>query len=366
MAFESVNTNQFKTYLTKIGLRKLLQPGNTFNIKYFGLGDEGINYNEVVNADTLVTSITADPLKSVYNSTPNLRVVGDVVSPRVDDIAKRELVFVRECDNLEFRNAIININVGNYLKYLQVTQSDLSSVTPDFNPLVKVFDYVKVYEYTENAFNELKLWNAKNDNVVYNFNTVEDYNNYKTLTNTFVQRGKSSVKVNYNSNRFKSPFMISFASQRSETGIITQNGEFVFEAYPVENFGYLVDNAFIQPQSLGQVRYESANNIVPVVQFLGINHQIDADPTRVYKPGVNNVLFRFPKLIDTTISASKNLFEFYGNDTPNNEKVITINFTVTAGNDDYLNKPAKLRLNFIMDLDETTWDENNDILTITA
>lgn len=365
MAFESVNTNQFRTYLTRVGLRKLLQPGNTFNIKYFGLSDEGINYNEVVDNHTLVTSVTADPLKTIYNGSPNLKVVGDVVPPRVDDIAKRELVFVRECDNLEFRNAVVNIDVGNYLKYLQTTQNNLSTIPSNFEPLVKIFDYVKVYEYTENAFNEFKLWNTKNDNVVYNFNTIGDYNNYKILTNTFVKSSNSSVKVNYNSNRFKSPFMLSFATQRSETGIITQNGEFVFEAYPVETFGYLVDNSFIQPQELTQSRYDTAKNIVPVVKFLGINHQIDTNPNRVYKPKTNNVLFRFPELINTTISASKNLFEFYGEDTPNtNEKVITINFNVTAGSDDYLNKPAKLRVNFILNLEESVWNENNDIVTI--
>lgn len=372
MAFESVDTNQFKTYLTRVGLRKLLQPGNTFNIKYFGFTDEGVNYNLVDNEPTLVTSVTADSLKTLYNGSPNLDIVGNDVAPRVDDISKRELVFVRECDNevSEFRNATVDINVGNYLKYLQVTQNNLSNVASDFTPLIKVFDYVKVYEYVENAFNELKLWNTKDEDVVYNFNTVADYNNYKTLTNTFVKSSSSSVKVNYNNNRFKSPFMLSFTTQRTETGVIKQNGEFVFEAYPVESFGYLVDGSFIQPQELTQSRYDNSRNIIPVANFLGINHEIDTDPNRVYKPNVNNVLFRFPDLIDTTVSAAKNLFEFYGNDTTNtNEKLITIDFNVTAGGVDYLDKPAILKVNFILSLDDSTWEwdphtDNNNILTI--
>lgn len=361
MAFENLETNQFKSYLTKIGLRKLLQPGNNFNIKYFGLSDEGVNYNEVVNDDVLVTSVTANPLKTLYNGSPNLRLVNESVT--VDTISKRELVFVRSCDNTEFRNAIININVGNYLQTLRTIQNNLNSVPQDFKSNVNIYDYVKVFEYTENAFNELKLWNTRDNNVIYNFNTTRDYNNYKILTNTFVENSGTSVKVSYDSNRFKSPFMLSFGTLRSETGIITENGELNFELYPVDNFGYLIDGSFVQPQFLTQERYEQAKNIVPVVRFLDINHEINTNPNQVFRPQVNNVIFRYPRLLNTSITAAKNMFEFYGNDTPNNEKVITINLTVTSGSDSFISKPAKLRLNFILDLNESNWVDNN-ILTI--
>jgi hypothetical protein len=365
MAFENLNTNQFKTYLTKIGLRKLLQPGNNFNIKYFSLSDKGINYNVDVDNDVVVTSVTGDPLKTLHNGSSNLRTLFEDSRITVDNISKRELVFVRECDNLEFRNATININVGNYLDYLKSAQSDINNLPNDFNSILNVYDYVKVYEYTENAFNELKLWDTKNDNIVYDFVSESDYKNYKILTNTFVEKTTTSVKVNYDSNRFKSPFMLTFASLRSETGIITQNGQFSFEAYPVETFGYLVDGAFIQPQFLSESQYSNAKNVTPAVNFLGITHKIDEDPNRVYKPEVNNVLFRFPKLINTTISASKNLFEFYGSDTPNNEKLLKIDFNVNIGGDTKLSRPAKLTMNFILDMNESNWDKDNDILTIT-
>jgi hypothetical protein len=366
MAFENLNANQFKTYLTKIGLRKLLQPGNNFNIKYFSLRDEGINYNVDVNSNTVVTSVTGDPFKTLYNGSPNLRTLfEDSVNVR-DEIAKRELVFVRECDNLEFRNATININVGNYLDYLKSAQSDINNLPNDFNTILNIYDYVKTYEYTENAFNEFKIWNTKNDNVVYDFVSDSDYRNYKILTNTFVDKTSTSVKVNYDNNRFKSPFMLSFATLRSETGIVTQNGGLSFEVYPVETFGYLVDGAFIQPQFLSESQYSNSKNVVPVVNFLGRTHRIDEDPNRVYQPSVNNVVFRFPTLLSTAISASKNLFEFYGTDTTNNQKLIKIDFNVNISEGSVVTRPAKLTINFVLDMNESNWNKNNNILTITT
>ena len=46
MAFEGINNGEFKTYLTKYGMRKLLN--NNLSIKYFSLRDEGINYSLMI------------------------------------------------------------------------------------------------------------------------------------------------------------------------------------------------------------------------------------------------------------------------------------------------------------------------------
>jgi hypothetical protein len=73
MAFEGVNSGEFKTYLTKYGMKKLLN--NNLSIKYFSLRDEGINYGETVDSTVLVKSVTGDDLKTYYNSSQSLRFV---------------------------------------------------------------------------------------------------------------------------------------------------------------------------------------------------------------------------------------------------------------------------------------------------
>ena len=60
MAFEEVNTAGFKTYLTRYGVSKLLNPNAKFDVKYFSLSDEGINYTQTVDSSVLVTSVNGD------------------------------------------------------------------------------------------------------------------------------------------------------------------------------------------------------------------------------------------------------------------------------------------------------------------
>jgi len=71
MAFEEVNTAGFKTYLTKYGMAKLLNPNAKFDIKYFSLSDRGINYTETVDSSVLVTSVNGDDIKTLYNDKDN-------------------------------------------------------------------------------------------------------------------------------------------------------------------------------------------------------------------------------------------------------------------------------------------------------
>ena len=63
MAFEEVNTTGFKTYLTKYGVSKLLKPNSSFDIKYFSLNDNGVNYAETVDSSVLVTAVNGETLK---------------------------------------------------------------------------------------------------------------------------------------------------------------------------------------------------------------------------------------------------------------------------------------------------------------
>ncbi len=84
---------------------------------------------------------------------------------------------------------------------------------------------------------------------------------------------------------------------------------------------------------------------------------------------VNLPIFRFDNLLETGISASKNLFEFYGKESSlgTNVKVISINMGVTTSNSDTLSvkpKQANLRLNITLDLNESNWDSSGSFYNI--
>ena len=61
------------------------------------------------------------------------------------------------------------------------------------------------------------------------------------------------------------------------------------------------------------------------------------------------------------------MFEFYGNDsaTDANTKVITINMDVNVSDSTITNvRPAKLKLNITLDLNESNWNSSNSFYTI--
>lgn len=366
MAFEEVNTAGFKTYLTRYGVSKLLNPNAKFDVKYFSLSDEGINYTQTVDSSVLVTSVNGDDIKTLYNDSDNLSI-GEPPSP-TDNIAKREIVFVDDCNNQEYKNLDITINLGNYLENLRTTLTNIDSVSRGYEPFIRFYDFVNVNEYTENAFKEYQLWDTKNYNLNYIFKTDEDYKNYTILTNTFVSKNGGASRVNYDNNRFKSPFQLTFSSFKSEsTNIITQNGRSTLQLYPIDSMVYSTNIGNYKPEELTQEVYTRSTNIIPTAIFNNINHPIKLETNRVYRDNVNLPIFRFENLLETGISSAKNMFEFYGKDTTLGTKVITINMGVMVSNSDTLSvKPreANLRMNITLDLNESNWDSSGSFYEI--
>lgn len=370
MAFEEVNTAGFKTYLTRYGISRLLNPNTKFDIKYFSLSDEGINYTQTVDSSVLVTSVNGEDIKTLYNGSDDIIIGTTDTTTTTDDIAKREVVFIDDCNGNEYKNLDVTINLGNYLESLRNTLTNIDSVSRNYEPFIKLYDFVNVYEYTENAFGEYKLWDTKNYNLNYVFKTEEDYNNYKIFTNTFVSKNGGKASVNYDGKRFKSPFQMSFSSFKSEsTNIITQNGKSTLQLYPVDSMYYSTNIGNYRPEEMTESVYKSANNIIPTVNFSGVDHSIRLETDRVYRDNVNLPIFRFNNLLETGISSAKNMFEFYGKDSTlgTNVKVITINMGVNTSNANSLSvKPreANLRLNITLDLNESNWDSSGSFYNI--
>ena len=357
MAFEGINNGEFKTYLTKYGMRKLLN--NNLSIKYFSLRDEGINYGETVDSTVLVKSVTGDDLETFYNSSQSLKLVtDDTETNNRGVISKKEIVFIDDCNGNEYRNIDATIYLGNYLSSLREAQSGMTNVANTYEPFIKLFDYVKVYEYTENAFGETSLWDTKSHNMVYTFESDIDYNNYTIFDNTHMVKG-NTTNIKYDDNRFKTPFKFTVSSVRNDNGSITQNGEAVIKLYPVTSFGYLVDGLFRKPFELTESIYKNSKNIIPSVKFNKIDHSINTDTSIVYKSPVNIEIFRFLKLMESGITAAKNFFEFYGREsaTDPNVRIITINMKVNTSSDgsSVRAKDAILKLNLTLDLTEANW-----------
>ncbi len=90
------------------------------------------------------------------------------------------------------------------------------------------------------------------------------------------------------------------------------------------------------------------------------------DRNIVYRDNVNIPIFRFNNLLESGITAAKNMFEFYGTDSASdsNTKVITINMDVMVNDDTFKPRPAKLKLNLTLDLDESNWNGSSDFTKI--
>jgi hypothetical protein len=369
MAFEEVSTAGFKTYLTRYGVSRLLDPKSNFDIKYFSLTDEGINYDQTVDSSVLVSSVNGEDLKTLYNGGEVLDFVGNEKDGETSEItiSKSDIVFVNDCDNLEYKNLDVTVYLGNYLQNLREVNNNIENTSREYEPFIKLYDFVNVYEYTENAFGEYRLWDTKNYNLNYVFETDRDYNNYKTFVNTFVSKNDGRTTVNYDSNRFKSPFQLTIGSYKSNsTNTVTQNGGLTIQLYPVNNILYRTDSTSVQIQNLNENSYQTNKNIIPSVNFNGINHNIKMDRNIVYRDNVNIPIFRFNNLLESGITAAKNMFEFYGTDSASdsNTKVITINMDVMVNDDTFKPRPAKLKLNLTLDLDESNWNGSSDFTKI--
>jgi len=365
MAFQNVTTGDFRTYLTKYGMRVLLNKGLLNNVAYFSVKDDGINYAESVPANSvLIKAVTGDNLKNLYNSGPQLTTG---VRPPIPNVDKEELIFIDECNNLEYKNIIATINLGNYLAQLRNAETNYQTISNGYEPYLRLFDEIKVYSYKENAFNQYKLWNTEDRNITLTFNTEVDYKNYLLFDNTHVVKNGNSTIVDYGQNRFKSPFKFSVGSLRSANGVITQNGAATIYFYPVDSFVYDVDGLKILPETLSELTYNNSRNIIPQVQWNGSYYGIKTDTTVTWKQPVNQVPFRFNGLLEAGIVAAKNLFDFYGTTSVLNPnvKAIQINMKVnTAQPGEVKIKDANLTLNLTLDTTETSWSLTGNTITI--
>ena len=363
MAFEEVSVSKFKTYLTKLGVRQLLQPNNKLDIKYFSLNDEGVNYRITGATSALITSPSGDDFKSLYNGPNNIREISDVIV--VDDITKRELVAIDKCNNLEYKNITATVYLGNYLQKLTDTLGDLSNVSNDFDTSLTLFDYIQMDEYTENARGEYSLVGEKDVNLRYTFNSSTDRTNWERLMQAFVSKSNNTTTITYNENRFPSPFYIGPGSIKKE-GIITQNGPFTLTMAPGE-LGYNIGGVFRRPEELTQDLYNSNQNIKPQVRFNGILHDINTNTTS-YKPQVNLPIFRFDKLLNSGVVATNNLFNRYGkvSDLDPNVRVISIKWNINTPLADNATKPKDftLTLNLTLDTNQSNWNGSGTIVDI--
>jgi len=367
MAFSNTITTDFKTYLTRVGSRNLLN--NKFLPKYFSLKDYSINYAvSAVTDSVLIKTVTGDDTKSFYNGGEDLKMVSDETTSTITQIAKREFSFINECDNTEYGNIVATINLGNYLQAARENLSDLDNVSSGYKPYLRLYDIVKTYEYTENAFGQYSLWDTKNINIDYSFETDNDYRNYLLFDNTHIFKEGNTSRIEYNTNRFASPFKATVSTYRAENGIVTLNGPFTISLYPLNGLFYKVDGTYLRPEELTESTYNNSLNIIPSVKFNNIYHDLKNDASvRTYKSPVNNVLFRFDGLLNSAIVAAKNLFNFYGKPSAldSNVKVIPINMSLNINTSDGVKpKSAMLKLNLTLDTTETTWVSTDQTITI--
>jgi hypothetical protein len=131
---------------------------------------------------------------------------------------------------------------------------------------------------------------------------------------------------------------------------------------------YKTDGTYIRPEELTETIYNNSTNIIPVVKFNNIYHDLKNDASvRTYKSSVNSIVFRFDGLLDSAIVAAKNLFNFYGkaSSLDPNVKVIPINMLVDINtNDGVKPKSAILKLNLTLDTTESTWTSSGNTITI--
>jgi hypothetical protein len=367
MAFSNTITTDFKTYLTRVGTRNLLN--NKFLPKYFSLKDYSINYSvSAVTDSVLVKVVTGGDIKSFYNGGEDLKMVADETTSTTTQIAKRELSFINECDNTEYGNIVATINLGNYLQTARETLSNLDNVSSSYKPYLRLYDIVKTYEYTQNAFGQYSLWDTKNINIDYSFDTDNDYRNYLLFDNTHIIKEGNSSRIEYNTNRFPSPFKATASTYRAENGIVTLNGPFTLSLYPSSGLFYKVDGTYLNPEELTESIYNNSISITPSVKFNNIYYDLKNDASvRTYKSSVNNILFRFDGLLEASIVAAKNLFNFYGKASAldSNVKVIPINMNLNINTSDGVKpKSTMLKLNLTLDTTETTWNSTGSTISI--
>lgn len=367
MAFSNTITTDFKTYLTRVGTRNLLN--NKFLPKYFSLKDYSINYSvSGVTDSVLIKAVTGEDIKSFYNGGEDLKMITDETTNTSTQIAKREFSFINECDSTEYSNIVATINLGNYLQAARETLLDIDNVPTTYKSYLRLYDIVKIYEYTENAFGKYSLWDTKNYNIDYSFVTDNDYKNYLLFDNTHIIKEGNTSKIEYNTNRFPSPFKASFSTYRAENGIVTLNGPLTISLYPLSGLFYKVDGTYLNPEELTELIYNNSKNIIPSVKFNNIYHDLKNDASvRTYKSSVNNILFRFDGLLNSSIVAAKNLFNFYGKPSSldSNIKVIPINMKLDINTTDGSKpKSAMLKLNLTLDTTESTWTSTGNTITI--
>lgn len=367
MAFSNTITTDFKTYLTRVGTRNLLN--NKFLPKYFSLKDYSINYSvSAVTDSVLIKAVTGEDIKSFYNGGEDLKMVTDETTSTSTQIAKREFSFINECDNTEYGNIVATINLGNYLQAARENLLNIDNVSSSYKPYLRLYDIVKTYEYTENAFGKYSLWDAKNININYSFDTDNDYRNYLIFDNTHIIKEGNTSRIEYNTNRFPSPFKATVSTYRAENGIVTLNGPLTISLYPLNGLFYKVDGTYLNPEELTESIYTNSTNITPSVKFNNIYHDLKNDASiRTYKSSVNNIVFRFDGLLNSAIVAAKNLFNFYGKPSSLNPnfKVIPINMKLDINtNDGVKPKAAMLKLNLTLDTTESTWVSTGSTITI--
>lgn len=364
MAFSKdvISVGNVKMFLTSLGMRELLDPKRKLDFKYFSLDDKGYNYDvTATTANPLITSVTGGDLKTRYNdSTSNITF--EETPTRTDQIAKRVIKLVDDCNNTEYGNIDVNVYVGNYLQKLTDAYSNLSVVPSSFKSYIRFYDTIKLYEYIKNAFSEYKLWNTKDVDFVYSFVSEEDMKNYKLLTNTYVSKTSSSSQVVYDTNRFVSPFMFGPDSFKDGTNTVYTNGALNFELYPVSTWGYVTDtNEFFQPQQLTQAVYNRYKTIKPVIKFNNTNFEINTDTSVVYKAQVNREIFRTKGLLEYSVNTAVNFFNFYGKtaNTSPTVKVLPIKFRVnlmnTVDSSMVLPKDLEININFTLDTNQSNW-----------
>jgi len=361
MAFEEINTSgvDVVTYLTKKGVKDLLT--NKFDVSFFSVDDSCINYSVDVDDMVKIKSVTGDELKTFVNGPTELTFVGDTpATDQTDDveISKKEIIFVDECNNTERKNIDVEINLGNYFEGLRDTLTNIDSVSNTYEPFVKLFEYIKMNEYVENAFGEYKLWDTRDLNFKYYLNS-EDYKKYEIINKTMVSKNRGA-KVMYDTNRFKTPLMLTFQSKRNPNGVVYQNGSLTVETYPIDEHVYQVDGVVLNPIQLNQGAYESAKNITPLVKFNGGQYKLNVSTDTVFKSNVNKAIFRFNGLLEAAIVSMKNLAEYYFTDSVSGEKFMTINMRVNSDSVKGVKaKDANIRITFKINLDESTWVTSN-------
>jgi hypothetical protein len=285
----------FKTHITDLGFKKLLEGGFVNNITSFRVGDESIIYG--INDGTTNPSFFDYPIVGNREGTTTIPV--PIQSQNkfipVDPLTTDEILatdrrvrmsFISEdCDiSFEKNNVTIKVNLDKWIDDLTSLKS--SAYTRTVSGIkINFWDYIlaelEEYNLTSSDW-DVKEQYISNLDIVYNLLSDTDEKNYDLINPKFMRLNSNGTKQFINkqgTSRFSSPMILNFGVNVIE-GVEVYGTSSTLSLYP-DKWGYLVDGTFYNAGDFedlylngDQTQY---TKVYPAVNIDGTNYWLRND-----------------------------------------------------------------------------------------